>query len=207
MRLCAPLALAGAFLVMAQPVMLRAQDSRAKQERAIAEIKKLGGKVEVDRRNPDLPVVVAVDLKHTKVIDASLEHLKGLTDIEILFLKDTAVTDEGLGSVKGLTNLEVLELGRTKVTNKGLEYLKGFVKLQRLDLGGTQVTDAGLAHLKGLTSLETLNLENTGGISDLGLVHLKGLNSLRKLNLKGTKVTGAGVGDLQKTLPKVSVIH
>ena len=107
MKLYAPMALIGIFLVVTQP-MLRAQDSKAEQERAIAEIKKLGGKVEVDTHKPEMPVV-GVNLKHTKVVDASLEHLKGLTNLEILYLKDTAVTDDGLVYVKGLTNLEVLE--------------------------------------------------------------------------------------------------
>jgi hypothetical protein len=205
MRLFAALAAVGALLVMTQP-MLRAQDAKAEQERAIGEIKKLGGKVEVDIKRPGTPVV-GVDLKHTKVGDASLEHLKGLTHLEILRLKDSAVTDDGLVYVKGLTNLEVLELGRTKVTDKGLEHLKGFTKLQRLDLGGTEVTDKGLEHLMGLTSLETLNLENLKGVSDFGLAHLKGLINLRKLNLNGTKVTDAAVEDLQKALPKARIIH
>src|SRR5438874_11610430 len=128
--------LVGILLVMTQP-MLRAQDSKREQERAIDAIIKLGGKVEVDAKSPDRPVV-EVNLKHTKVIDASLEHLEGLTTIRRLYLKDTGVTDDGIVYVKGLTNLEVLELGRTKVTDNGLGYLKGFTRLQRLDRGGTE---------------------------------------------------------------------
>jgi hypothetical protein len=108
---------------------LRAQDSKVAPERAIAEIKKLGGKVETDAKSPDM--VVAVNLSHTKIMDASLEQLKGLSRIEILILKDTTVTDDGIVHIKGLTNLEVLELRRTKVTDKGLEHLKEFTKLQR----------------------------------------------------------------------------
>jgi Leucine-rich repeat (LRR) protein len=205
MRRYAALALAGMVLVLTQP-LLRAQDGQAGQERAIAEIKKLGGKVEVDPKRPSVPVV-GVNLKHAKVVDASLEHLKGLTELEILFLEDTKVTDDGLVYLKGLTDLEALELSRTKVTDKGLEHLIVFTKLQRLDLGGTGVTDKGLEHLKGLTRLETLSLENARGVSDLGLVHLKGLTNLRKLNLVGTKVTDAGVRDLRQALPKVEIIH
>ena len=155
MRRYAPLALVGVVLVVSQP-MLRAQYSKAEQESAIAAIKKLGGKVEVDTKSPGMPVV-GVNLKRTKIVDASLEHLKGLTRLEILYLKDTAVTDEGLVYIKGLTNLEILELRRTKVTDKGLEHLKGFTRLQRLDLGGTQITDKGLEHLKGATELEMLS--------------------------------------------------
>src|SRR6266481_2388675 len=116
MTLYIPVVLVGLILVVTQP-MVRAQDSKTEQERAVAEIKKLGGKVEVDAKRADAPVV-AVNLKQTPVADASLEHLKGLTKLEILSLKDTGVSDDGLGYLKGLTNLEVLELSRTKVTDQ-----------------------------------------------------------------------------------------
>ena len=151
MRRYTPFTLVGIFLV-ATPPMLQAQLSKMEKERAIAAIKKLGGEVEVDVKSSDMPVV-AVSLKHTKEVDASLEHLKALTEVERLSLKDIRVTDDGMVYIKGLTNLEVLELGRTKVTDKGLEHLQGFRKLQRLDLGGTEVTDRGLERLKRLTSL------------------------------------------------------
>lgn len=180
MRLCAPLALVGLFLFLPQPLLL-AQDSKAEKEPAIAEIIKLGGKVEVDSKSPDRPVV-GVNLKHTKAIDASLEHLKGLTRLEQLSLKDTQVTDDGMVYIKGLTNIEVLELGRTKVTDKSLEHLKGFTRLKTLDLAGTEVTNKGLEHLKGLSQLQTLDLT-------------------------GTKVTNAGIDDLQKALPKVKIVR
>ena len=65
----------------------------------------------------------------------------------------------------------------------------------------------GLARLKRLTSLESLNFENTIRVSDCGLVHLKGLTNLRRFNLDGTKVTAAGVQDLQKGLPKTKLIR
>ena len=115
MKLFALMTLTVFTLELAIPA-LQAQDSKLDQERAIAEIKKLGGKVEMDAKSPDK--VVAVNLGHTKVIDASLEPLKGLSRIETLILKDTTVTDDGIVHIKGLTNLEVLELRRTKVTDK-----------------------------------------------------------------------------------------
>ncbi len=221
------LALVGVLLGMTFPA-LRAADRKAEQARAIAEIRRLGGEVEVDVTRPDMPVV-AVNLRHTRLIDASLEHLKGRTELEILYRKDTGITDDGRLYVKGLTNLEVEELGRIKVTDKSLAHLRGFSGLQRLDLGntevtdqglgqlkgltrlgtlcldGTQVTDAGLAHLKRLTGLRALSLANMPGVSDLGLAHLKGLTNLRTLNLEGTKVTAAAIQDLQRALPKVQI--
>ena len=42
-------------------------------------------------------------------------------------------------------------------------------------------------------------------IADAWLVHLKGLTNLRRLELTGTKVTAAGVADLQKELPNCKI--
>ncbi len=44
-------------------------------------------------------------------------------------------------------------------------------------------------------------------VTDVGLVHLKGLRSLRSLDLSGTKVTDAGVADLQRALPNLEIIR
>jgi hypothetical protein len=64
-----------------------------------------------------------------------------------------------------------------------------------------------LEQLKRLTRLEALSLEDVSGIGDSGLAHLKRLSNLRTLNLAGTKVTDAGVKDLQEALPKLQIIR
>lgn len=133
MKLYVSLVLAGIVLIVTQRALL-AQDGQTEKERAIAAIKAMGGKVVVDSKRPGSPIV-GVDLSHTKITDASLEHLKALPTLEMLVLKNTPVTDDGIVYVKGLTNLEVLELGRTKVTDKGLVNLQNFTKILRLDLG------------------------------------------------------------------------
>ena len=50
----------------------------------------------------------------TKITDAGLEHLKGLTKLRALYLGQTNVTD--LGPIKRLTNLQILSLGRSNVS-------------------------------------------------------------------------------------------
>jgi len=42
-------------------------------------------------------------------------------------------------------------------------------------------------------------------ITDAGMVHLKGLTGLQTLYLNRTKVTDAGISDLQKSLPNCRV--
>jgi internalin A len=42
-------------------------------------------------------------------------------------------------------------------------------------------------------------------VTDSGLVHLKGLTKLLELDLRKTKVTTAGVADLQKAIPNCKI--
>ena len=44
-------------------------------------------------------------------------------------------------------------------------------------------------------------------VTDAGLASLKGLRQLQTLVLKGTRVTDAGVADLQKALPQLKIIR
>jgi Leucine-rich repeat (LRR) protein len=162
---------------------------------AVAAIKKLGGQVTFDEKNPGKPVI-GVDLSETEVTDAGLVHLNGLTNLQTLGLSNTEVTGDGLIHLKEVTGLQELYLYGTQVTDAGLEHLKGLTSLQGLNLGDTTVTDVGLVHLKGLTSLQGLNLAGTK-VSDVGLEHLKRLTSLQLLNLSNTKVTDAGLVHLK----------
>jgi len=149
------------------------------QQLAIAEINKLGGRINVDEKSSDKSVVL-VDLNGPKVTDATLMHLKELTKLRMLGLSRTKITDAGLVHLKGLTKLEALGLRYNNVTDAGLVHLKGLTQLRLLALLGAQVTDAGLAHLNGLAQLQTLQLG-------------------------GTQVTDAGVDKLKQSLPKCHI--
>ena len=140
-----------------------------------AALAKIGAEIKRD----DQGEVVEVNLALTKITDADLVHLKGLT------------------------KLQTLGLAHTKVTDGGLVHLKGLAKLQTLNLMRTKITDAGLVHLKGLTGLQTLGLPSQ--ITDAGLVHLKGMTNLTYLNLAMTKITDAGIADLKKSLPNCNI--
>ena len=141
----------------------------------------------------------------TKITDAGLVYLKGLTNLQNLNLAVPQITDAGLVHLKELTNLQTLNLSATQVTDAGLVHLKGLDKLQALDLAFTKITDSGLVHLKGLVKLQTLDLMVCTQITDAGLVHLKGLARLQELNLRLTKITDSGVTDLKKSLPNCKI--
>jgi len=146
---------------------------------ALAEIQRLGGNFATDEQDPGKPPMI-VDLSFKEATDVALAHLKGLTQLQKLYLIETRVTDAGLVYVKGFTNLETLDLGRTQVSDAGLLQIVGLTNLRTLGLSGTKVTDRGLASLKALTNLQYLDLTET-------------------------KVTHAAVREFQKALPKVEV--
>jgi hypothetical protein len=67
------------------------------------------------------------------------------------------------------------------------------------------LTDAGLAHLRQLVGLEELILWDCKKVTDKGVPHLKALQSLQKVDLRGTKVSRAGVAEIEKALPRCVV--
>ena len=165
------------------------------QAAAVAAIEKLGGKVTFDEKSPGRPVV-KVTLYKTKVTDADLVCLTGLTRLRVLDLVGTQVTDAGLRYLKEMTKLGCLFLSSTQVTDAGLVHFKGLTNLHTLTLSSTQVADAGLVHLERLTNLRSISLTRSQ-VGDLGLVHFKGLKNLQQLHLGFTKVTDAGLVNLK----------
>jgi hypothetical protein len=119
----------------------------AEQQRAVAGVERLGGKVEVGEDSSG-GRAIKVDLNSTATTDADLEALKPLTGLESLDLGKTKVTDAGLEHLKGLTNLQVLNLAFDDVTDAGLAHLKGLTRLQSLYLTFTKVTDKGVSGLQ-----------------------------------------------------------
>lgn len=172
----------------------RPDDNPPAEATAVEILTKLGGKITRDETSPGRPVIT-VDLRSAGVTDAALEHLTGMTQLQMLDLDNTPVTDAGLRHLEGLTQLNSLCLTRTRVTDAGLDHLKKLTQLGALWLFETKVTDAGLVNLKGLTKLYWLELP-PAALTDASLEHLKELTGLQRLNLSRTQVTDAGLKHL-----------
>ncbi len=170
----------------------------------------LGGKVK------DSGLVFVTALRHLESLTIDSPHIKGsglanlagLPKLRSLNVEGTAVNDDALLPLKDCKQLKELNLGMTLITDGGLEHLKDMTSLESLNLDDQYkpLTDGGIAHLKGLTRLKTLVLSSSK-MSDAGLESLKSLTSLETLNVEATNVTDDGVADLQKALPKVTVIR
>jgi len=143
-------------------------------------------------------------IENAQVTDAGLAHLKGLVNLKELELKETQISDAGLVHLGDMTQLEVLKIKNAQVTDAGLAHLKGLVNLRKLDLEATQITDAGLVHLRGMTKLEDLKIKNTQ-VTDAAIEHLKALKSLKKLEVRDTNMSQAAIDELQEALPNAHI--
>jgi Leucine rich repeat/Leucine Rich repeat len=187
-----PLALALALTLPARasgPEEASAATKDVTQERAIAAVKRLGGKFTTDARG----MLVAVDLSDKLFADDDLAPLAGLATLRGLDLGETHVTDEGLRHLAGLTALERLSLrDNVAISAAGLAHLKRLTRLRELNLSDTNTRADGLERLKGLVNLRVLDLTHTA-IDDKGLVHLHGLVNLESLRLDDTAVSDKGL--------------
>jgi len=196
-------------MLLVLPLILATELAEAKtvsaKELVIAEVSRLGGKIEFDENLSSRPIT-KIDLHGTEVTDVELAFLdnakKDLKQLRYLDLRLTKIGDEGAGRIRNLTGLKTLNLFRTQLGDKGLASLKKLINLETLLIGGTKVTDAGLASLKPFTKLRKLSLFQTQ-ISNDGIATLKLLGSLEVLLISGSKITPAGAEELQKALPKV----
>jgi len=78
----------------------------------------------------------SLDLAGTKVGDAGLAALKGLTELRVLNLVGTRVSAAGIGGLKVLGKLRVIYLYRTKVVSGDWGELRRMFPKVELDTGG-----------------------------------------------------------------------
>ncbi|MBC8877245.1 MAG: PD40 domain-containing protein [Planctomycetes bacterium] len=124
------------LLVLVAPAAGNAAEPSEGRDVAIAAIVKLGGRVRFDEQKAVLGVV----LEGPKVNDASLVHVKALTEIKSLVLWKTDVTDAGM--------VHLRDLRQTKVSDKGVLMLKELTRLRTLQLEDARVTAKGVETLR-----------------------------------------------------------
>jgi Leucine-rich repeat (LRR) protein len=77
-------------------------------------------------------------------------------------------------------------------------------RLEMLYLQYTNTSDDGLKNLEGLPKLFYLDLNSTA-ITDRSIAHLTKLTALKELYLRGTKISPAGLAQLQEALPNCKI--
>ncbi len=190
-----------AWLAFSSPATTRADDA---QDKAVAFVESLHGKLTRDEKLPGKPVV-EVNLASTAVTDAGLKQLAAFKSLSVLDLRNTAITDAGLKEIGKLNSLTQLIVGKTQVTDAGLKELALLKNLNNLGLSHTKVTDAGLKNIKVLTALTKTHLP--ADITDAGLKEVAKLPNLSTLILDAqSQVTEEGRKEFQAALPKCMVV-
>ena len=81
----------------------------------------------------ELSELVAVDLKHTKVTEAGVAHLKGLANLQYLSVYYSPVGDEAIETLRTMKSLAEIRLFGTKVTSLGATELQRALALANID--------------------------------------------------------------------------
>jgi internalin A len=176
------------------------------------------------RQLKELPRLGILWLHHTDVGDKGLAHLKEMRSLGDLDLGHTQVSDAALDHIKDIaSHAEEVNIRGTKVTPAGYDGLKRTVPKYRvlydaLDLSvqylGVPCTNAALQ--QWLDKLLALNAEGFvyrfvsfegQPITDTHLDALAKVRGAEVIDLRGTKVSAAGVEELQKALPGCAIWH
>jgi hypothetical protein len=193
MRMSLVAAVAAGVLTAASPYA-----SRADEAAALAKIRQLKGKVELDPAGR----AVKVDLMDIQVSDQDVAAVAALGDLAWLRLWGPAITDDGVRELRHLSRLRNLQLLATNMSNQGAECLADLTGLVALDLRGcARLDDRALVPLAKLTRLTSLKLQ-TPGVTDAGIDHLLPLVGLTTLALEQAALGPAGLKKLAG-LPKL----
>jgi hypothetical protein len=191
----------------------------SRQSVAIKEIERVQGKVFMTQpQGPEwlrraigkewsevlLEDVVSLNLADSEVTDDSLAYLKGLPNLERLWVNRTKVSDAGMVHLAGLTKLKELGLQGSRVGDEGMHKLTRLTNLEVLFVSQMKLTDAGMIPIREFKQLRTLSLEETR-VTDAGLVHLSNLKQLQRLLVGGSRITKSGIAELKRDLPNVEV--
>jgi hypothetical protein len=176
-------------------------------------------------KNQPLKAVPRMNLSGQPITDEGLKTIRTVTALADLNLLGTMVSDAGVNELTGMPALTTLNLRDTRVTNKGLTLLLESKTLKRIDLGPKQVNDETLALLHRRDRLTLLSLTrcaygeprsaaNVIGfvlsdtlVTDAAMPVLAAYPKLEFVNLRHTRVTDAGVTELQRNFTKLRVFR
>jgi thiol-disulfide isomerase/thioredoxin len=118
---------------------------------AFKKIEKLGGIViRAGGEGPTAEIDIQLDEQEAgdELLAKIAPHLRQIEQITHLRLQNTRVTDAGLEKLKGMSNIVSVNLEGTSISDRGLDSLKTITSLKCVLLAGTRVTDGGILALK-----------------------------------------------------------
>ena len=153
-------------------------------------------------RFPEFDRLESIDLSGIAGLDYGfLVLIHALQDLK---LANAGLNDDSLTKLPKLSTLQRLVLDGNEIRGTGLKELAAQPELTDLSLNCPTLTDLFAKNLAELTQIKRLSLAGSG-LSDVGIKHLGGLTNLESLDLRRTKVTAAGIAELQLALPTCQI--
>jgi hypothetical protein len=131
-----------------------------------------------------------------------MEHLKGLTRLENVWINGNPITNHGLACLAGMRGLKELYANATKVTDDGLVVLEGMGSFHHLFIGG--IGDKGLATLGKLPAIDFLQVQNAR-VTRAGIPSLQKMRAMKRLLISGDDVDDSFLAEIKAALPKCEV--
>lgn len=142
--------------------------SRSPIQNAESLARSLGGRVFFDKGR-----LYRVELQRGRVRDGDLAQFAAwLPELEEIDLTGTKVTDAGIEAIAGLTKLRKLQLSGTKITSAAIAHLTRLTALTDVYLINTAIDDTAIEGLARLTGLRKLSVSGTKLTAD-GLERLR----------------------------------
>lgn len=176
-------------------IVARQADLDRQERDAVTRLKRIGGWVHY-RLRYRLPVKLKEGQQHPQLL--------GDRTVIGVSLRGDFVDNRVCSSLRGLRNLERLYLDQTKVTDAALQELGRLRHLKRLSLRGTPIRGCGLKYLSNVTSLQELNLSKTL-ITDQAIEDLIRIPGLRKLVIHDTQISQRSIARLRHECPSLEV--
>ncbi|HEV3020888.1 MAG TPA: hypothetical protein VGX76_00415 [Pirellulales bacterium] len=124
--------------------------------------------------------------------------------MQYLTLSGEGVTDEMLATAGGFQRLRTAIFAEGRISDAGLTHLAGLPWLETLVLRDMPITGDGLAPLASCPTLRVLDLSGTQ-VGDEQVAVLAQLPSLGELDVRRTRITAAGVKQLQGAAPQLRI--
>ncbi|MHC4639336.1 MAG: leucine-rich repeat domain-containing protein, partial [Planctomycetota bacterium] len=134
-------------------------------------------------------LIIEAHRKKGGIRDEDLACLSKHKRLKLCHLWHTKLTDAGMAHLAGLTNLDWLGISGANLTDDGLKYLTNMRRLNNLSITGNgNFTDNGLRYLEGLKALGSLKITSKNNFSRAALVRLrKNLPNLHTFQVKKAK--------------------
>jgi len=141
----------------------------------------------------DLSQLTELTLYGSEVTAETFKQIGDLDTICKLNLEKTPFNLQAAKDIRGLKNLEELFLFRSDVSDACCAELIKFSKLKQIRCGQTRIGDDGLVELAKLQTLEAIDLSDCNRVSNAGLKSLSALPNLRFLKVFGKRIDDEGV--------------